>query len=120
MRILFAAVLLIVVVSACARHEDLPAPLSLVTPPKPDLIVSTVDSLTFNLTWSISDVSVVSYYRIYTMIPLLGTTVDETADETIMNATVGPLGVVVPGLEFGVSSVTFQNVESAIDVEPAF
>ena len=91
------------------------------TPPTPDLIVSTTDSLTFMLEWSVNDPAlVVSYYRIYTMIPLLGTTVDETADETTMMWTFGPLSVVLPGLEFGVSSVTFQNVESAIDVEPAF
>ena len=70
------------------------------------------------LEWSVNDPgAVVSYYRIYTMIPLLGTTIDTTS---FVNATVGPLSVVLPGLEFGVSSVTFQNVESAIDVEPAF
>ena len=121
-RTLFAAVLLIVVVSACARHEDLPAPLTIlgvpiVAPPTPDLSVSTTDSLTFILTWSVNDpTGVVSYYRVYTMIPFLGTIIDSTL---VANAQVD-LGVVLPGLEFGVSSVTLQNVESAIDVEPAF
>lgn len=118
MRTLFvAALLIVVVVSACARHEDLPAMLPLVTPPTPDLSVSTSDSLTFILTWSVSDPNlVVSYYRVYTMIPLLGTIIDSTS---LVNAQVD-LGVVLPGLEFGVSSVTFQNVESPIDVKPAF
>jgi len=110
-----AAIMLIAVVS-CSRHEDLPDPLPLVTPPMPSLTVSTPDSMTFNLSWTVSDPTVVNYYRIYTIIPLIGTQIDTTS---ATNAVVGPLGTVFPGLTFGVSSVTFQNVESVIDFKPA-
>ena len=101
---------------SCSRHEELPPLLPLVEAPTPDLTVFTADSLVFNLSWTVSDDTNVIFYRIYTEIPLLGTTMDTTM---VLNAQVNT-GIQIPGILFGVSSVTFQNVESLIDVQPGY
>jgi len=80
------------------------------TPPQPtDFQVSTQDSINYDLSWDVGDPTVVNYYRIYTqvLIPFVG----ERTDTTSSTSAQVNLGAKLP-VQFCVSSVTFQNVES--------
>ncbi len=108
-------VVLILMLSACARHDDLPPPLNVTVPPMPqDLVVETVDWITFTLSWNIADPSIVKEYRLYwrfasTSVELL----PETVDTTTVSISVDP-PIPAPGIIFCVSSVTTENVESSL------
>lgn len=112
-------VLALFVFAACARHDDMPPPLSVTNPPMPqNLSVTTNDSQTFDLNWDIDDPSVVANYRIYTQVTIIGQTlpieyqgsVDSNYAQVIFDAPVTG-GTIVT---FCVGSVTVENVESRL------
>jgi hypothetical protein len=107
--------LIAVVAAACARHDDsVPPMLPVVTSPSPtNFTVATSDDIVWNLSWSIADPTVVRFYLVYTLNPF--TNMPELAD-TAMTPTPPPYntGAAVPGLVWGVSAVSTDNVESTI------
>lgn len=113
-------VVLILMLGACSRHDDVPPPLDVTVPPTPqDLVVETVDFITFTLTWNVSDPSIVREYRLYwrfesTSPELL----PETVDTTAVSISVDP-PIPAPGIIFCVSSVTLENVESSLVCDAA-
>ena len=119
-KVLLALSLLAIIglLSVCEKREDFPQMLNVTVPPQPDsLVIETDDSINFLLTWTIDDPgNVVKEYKVYsvnnfTPPDLIGTTVELYADVN----TVLP----VSGLVFGVSSVTIENVESDLTIQPA-
>lgn len=105
-------VILALVVTACARHDDVPPPLEVMTPPTPkNLVVETVDQLTYDLSWEIDDPAVVKEYRIYSEYGTSGPQLEGTTDTTTIQV-ISP--VALSGLVFCVSAVTLENVESAL------
>lgn len=117
------AIVFMLLLGACSRHDNLPPMLVLPAgdPPTPVFFpVSTTDSITFDLDWTVSDPSNVSHFRVYTIIPLFGIPLqiieDTTPGETSsMSKTTTPIpGVPVTDVTFGVSSVTTGNIESTI------
>jgi hypothetical protein len=112
-------VITLFVFAACARHDDMPPPLSVTAPPEPqNLTVTTNDNQTFDLNWDVDDPSVVDHYAIYTQITVLGQQlpieyqgdVDGTFAQVIFDAPI------TGGTEitFCVASVTIENVESRL------
>jgi hypothetical protein len=110
------AIVALLALAACARHDDLPSALVVMEPPVPtDFTVSTDDRISFDLSWNIDDPqSIVSYYRFYVAVPpymqvaRLDTTV---VDRSVTLVTED--GLPAPwGMTFCVSSVTTENVES--------
>lgn len=115
-------VIALFVFAACARHDDLPAPLDVQVPPLPqNLSVSTADNQTFELDWDIDDPSAIDQYGIYTQITLLGQAfpleyqgfVDTTYAQVIFDTPVTS-GTAVT---FCVTAVTVENVESSLACE---
>jgi hypothetical protein len=100
-------------VAACARHDDsVPPQLPIVDPQQPtDFQVATQDSIVYDLSWSVADPTVVEFYVVYTqvLIPFFEAQIDTTSSTS---AQVN-LGAKLP-VQFCVSSVTFQNVESKL------
>ena len=110
-RALFVICLLFV--AACSRHDDSVPPLLPIDDPQQpiDFQVSTQDSIVYDLSWDVADPTVVNYYRVYTqiMLPFFEAQIDTTSSTS---AQVN-LGTKLP-VQFCVSSVTFQNVESKL------
>ena len=112
-------VVVLVLAASCSRHEDgdriaFPA---LVQSSAPDsLRVTTSNDIIFTLEWFLSNTAQVRVYRIYVVDILSGEPVlfDSTA-VGIMTKVVNPFIIIpIPGLVFGVSSVSTGNVESSI------
>ena len=80
-------------------------------PPAPgNFTVSTSDNVTYDLSWTISDPTVIRFYRLYWTVggpPNLADTTQATSVQLITT-------VPTPGIVFGVSSVSVGHVESAI------
>jgi hypothetical protein len=112
-RFLFTICLCALVFAACSRHDDNPPPqLPLADPPQPrDFQVSTQDSVVYDLSWTVSDPTVVVYYRVYTQV--LIEFVEAQVDTTSSTSVHVDLGAKLP-VAFCVSSVTYQNVESPL------
>lgn len=109
----FFILLILCGLAACARHNEFPTMLELVTSPMPEsLVVTSSDDINYLLDWTISDATNLSFYLVYTKdasgfpSPLDSTTVDSVWVNTLFPT---------PGIEFGVSSVSIGNVESAIN-----
>lgn len=108
-------VALILAVVACARHDDLPAPLGVADPPVPqDFVVETADWITFTLSWDVADPSSIAEYRLYWRFPTTSPELlPETVDTTTVSITVDP-PIPAQGIIFCVSSVTLENIESSL------
>lgn len=111
MKKLFVTVVLVLV--ACARHDDILPRLDVAEPPRPDsLSVRTTDYLTYHLSWEIDDPSsIVKKYRIYSIFdgsaPVLEGDTDTTAVQIITQ-------LAIPGFGFCVSAVSGDSVESRL------
>jgi len=105
-------VIFVLLVAACSKHDDVPPPLEVMTPPTPkNLVVETVDQLTYDLSWEIDDPAVVKEYRIYSEYGTSGPQLEGTTDTTAIQV-ISP--VALSGLVFCVSAVTLENVESSL------
>ncbi|UCG51260.1 MAG: hypothetical protein JSW58_13850 [Candidatus Latescibacterota bacterium] len=104
----------VLVMAACSRHDsDLPQPLPIIEPPTPiNFIVSTQDSIVYDLSWDVEDPSVVSYYRVYTQV--LIPYVEPQIDTTTVTSVHVDLGLPLP-VGFCVSSISVENVESRLN-----
>jgi hypothetical protein len=97
--------------ASCARHDDLPPTLAFVEAPAPSSPVATTsDQIVYDLSWSISEPSAVAYYNIYMFIPFLPALVDST---TLTSVQVD-FQTLVPQVDFGVTAVSVDNIESRI------
>jgi hypothetical protein len=101
----------VLLVAGCSKHSDLPSPLGFITPPTPTNINIVDDGGgAYQVSWSIDDAAIVSYYRLYS-VTVFGTSyVDSTASTEI--------GVIFPyqaaGWVVGVTAVTVENIEGAM------
>ena len=110
-------VLACVIAIACAKHENFPSAVTLSKPPTPQNLTVTSPSLgDYDLEWEISDPAVVGEYNIYLVDPFFGLQFLDTSDTTIFLATTQ---FPIPGLVFGVSTVSVENVEGTIVFEAA-
>ena len=110
--ILVALVAIVVVASACSRHNDFPPLLPIQEPPVPqNFDVTTQDDQNYTLTWSVDNPSLVAYYQIYLIDFFTG--LPEPVDTTTTTLVQVDVGTPFPGLIFGVSSITTENVESS-------
>lgn len=101
------------VLAACSQHDDLPPTLPIIEAASPsDFQVTTSDSILFDLSWTHNDVSVVKFYRLYSIDIFTGfpAFIDTTA---AMSAQIN-LIIPIPGMVFGVSAVSTGNIESRI------
>jgi hypothetical protein len=107
------------VLSACARHDDMLPVLEVMEPPVPaNLTIVTDDYITFQIAWDIEDpTSMVSYYRLWAATPY---TSAAPLDTTVLTSAtiVTQDGLPIRGITFCVSSVTTENVESVLVCEP--
>ena len=103
----------VALLAACSQHDDnVPPQLPISEPPQPvNFVVSTADSINFDLSWEVDDPSIVDYYFVYSEIlwPIPSLEVDTTSSTSVKVNT----GIQLP-VRFCVSSVTFQNVESRL------
>lgn len=106
------SIALVLLLAACSADLTLPPKIDGVVPPTPEnLQVTTTDNITFDLTWDISDPTVVSLFRVYWVFggpPELVTTVG--VDTTSVQVSTKP-PVSLPGVIFGVTSVSTDNIE---------
>jgi hypothetical protein len=111
-------VTLVLVLVACARHDDPLPPIDVVEPPAPkNLIVETTDQITYHLSWEIDDpMGVKKYFRVYSRFQSSSPAFEDTTSTTAVQV-VAPLPI--PGISFCVSTVTHENVESRLLCEPA-
>jgi len=112
---LFVTIILVLV--ACAQHDDILPPLDVTEPPTPrNLLVETTDHITFLLSWEIDDPSsIVKKYRIYSEFegfaaPVLEGDTDTTAIQVSTQVPIPP----VLALGFCVSAVSEDSVESRL------
>jgi len=73
-------------------------------------MVSTTDAVVYDLSWTTSDATVTSYYNLYIFNPFTGTT--EMFDSTTTTAVQVNTTTPTPGIVFGVSAVSIDNLES--------
>ena len=111
--IAYSLLALVVVLSACAKHEDLPPMLPVSAPPLPtNFTVTSADAITFDLSWSVDDPASAAYWNVWLVDPL--TLQPGLLDSTsVTNVTIN-LGVSLPGAVFGVSTISVENLESEI------
>lgn len=107
------SVLAIVTLAACSRHGDFPPGLVLVEAPAPtNVAVTTSDNIVYDVSWGVSDSTLVAFFRVYNLDPFTGAPalLDSTVTRAVQINTLIP----TPGIVFGVSSVSVGNVESTI------
>ncbi len=95
----------------CSQHDDLPSPLSIITPPTPTNVTVVEDGFgLYGISWTVDNEGIVDHYRVYTLSfgppSLEGTS---PTREFGLN-TIIPVG----GIVIGVSAVTVDNVEGAM------
>lgn len=103
----------LLLLAACSEDLTLPPPVNGVFPPQPqNFVVTTSDDIVYDLSWTVSDTTVVIFYRLYTVSFQTGTVElqDTTATRAVQINTLIP----TPGLVFGVSAVSTDNIEGEI------
>jgi hypothetical protein len=108
----------LLVLWGCDSREDFPPTLPITPPPTPtNFVVTSPAPLQYDLEWSINDPDgVVKEYWIYAYSSIsLPDTVGTTTETSYPVET----SFEVPGLVFGVSAVSFQNVESDLAISAA-
>jgi hypothetical protein len=101
-------------VVGCAKHDDAPpGPLSVAVPSTPqNFTIATTDFIVWDLSWTVDDPSSVRIFYVYTYSALTG--FPQLSDSTTNTSEQYNIGVAVPGLLWGVSAVSHDNVESPI------
>jgi hypothetical protein len=115
---ILASLILLVAVSGCSQHGDLPTELDLV--PAPAVTIDDIQDNsdgTYRVTFSVADDTAVQYYRVYLLNPLTGQmelvgTVSGTNEAGIDLQS----GQSISDYPFGISAVTVENVEGAMTV----
>lgn len=108
----------LLVLLGCEKREDYPTSLSITPPPTPtNFEVTSPGPLQYDLSWSIDDPDgIVKEFWIYAYSQIsLPDTVGTTTGTTYLVET----SFQIPGLVFGVSAVSTQNVESDLATAPA-
>ena len=96
----------------CTQHDDFPPLLDINAPPTPSNVgITTPQGGTYQLTWTVSQPSLVKVFNIYLSDPFFGAQVLAATTQT--NFTWQP-GVDATGLQLGVSTVSDENVESEV------
>jgi hypothetical protein len=99
---------LVLLLAACSSDLTLPPKIDGTVPPRPEnVLVTTTDNITFQISWSISDPTVVSFYRIYWTLGGPPTLQDTTT--TLSAQLTFPL--IVEGVAIGVTAVSTDNIE---------
>lgn len=105
--------LLVGLLSGCPNQGDLQQPLALAFPPRPtDFAITDPNppSLDRDFTWSISNPSAVTGYRLY-LIDTTGFGQDELIGETTQTSFLATFPLTVTGLKFAVRAISTDNVE---------
>jgi hypothetical protein len=99
--------------TGCARHDNFPSLLAVVVPPTPgNFTVTTTDDIVYDLAWTNSDPTSVIDFRIYTLNILTGA--PENVGSTVTTSFQANTTFATPGIVWGVSAVSPDNVESSI------
>jgi len=105
-------VTIVLVLIACARHDDILPRLDVAEPPIPrNFLVETTDQITYHLSWEIDDPSIVKEYRVYSKFAGSSPVLEGTTDTTVVEVNTQ---IPIPGVSFCVSAVTVENVESSL------
>ncbi len=105
-------IFLVLLLLACSNHDNPPPQLPIVEPPTPENFTVTSPSAgIYDLSWSVSNPSVVNYYNLYYLDPYYGPIFADTTAATSIQLSVGGG---FSGIVWGVSSVTIENVEGRI------
>jgi hypothetical protein len=105
--------LLTVILVACARHDDFPPMLAVIIPPTPSgFTVTTTDNIVWNLSWTNSDPTSVRIFYVYTLDIFTGAPV--LLDSTVATSLQANTSIAAPGIVWGVSAISPDNVESSI------
>ena len=109
------------VVSDCSKHENFPAPLNVTVAPVPEDFVINSNGLNaesgydYDLTWTTPDPAAVDHYRLYLVYgPNLPA---EFLTDLTGNQYQFSLPANAVGLQFGLSAVSTDNVESDMNVQ---
>jgi len=114
------ALLTVLALAGCPKHENFPTALDLVEAPAPSDFVITalgrnVDGdYDYDLSWSISDASNLDRFRLYLVSP--GVPSELVAEPTTTNLPIS-LPFDAEGLQFGLSTVSTGLVETAMTVK---
>ena len=99
--------------AACSKDLTFPPEVTGVFPPQPqNFSVTTSDDIVYNLSWTVSDTTVVAFYRLYTVDLQSGSA--QLQDTSMTRSVQVNTLVPTPGLIFGVTSVSTDYIESAI------
>jgi hypothetical protein len=117
--ILAAAMSMLFILGGCPKHENFPTQIEAVEAPAPTNFVITSLGLNssgtfdYDLSWTVSDPTHVDRYRLY----LVGSgLVPELAQETSANSLPITLPFNAQGLQFGLSTVSTDLVESSMTI----
>ena len=108
-------IVLVLLLAACSSDLTLPPKIDGTVPPTPgNLQVTTTDNVTFDVSWTISDPTVVSFYRVYWTVGGPPTLQDTTSTLAVQLT----FPVVVEGVAIGVTAVSTDNIEgqAAFDI----
>jgi hypothetical protein len=102
---------LMIVLGGCPKHENFPTELDVIVPPTPTNFEITASGTDYTFTWQVSDATDVKEYRLYLVglsptPEFLASSPDVTYSETFAYP--------VTGVQFGVSAVSTDNVESSL------
>ncbi|MCK4774521.1 MAG: fibronectin type III domain-containing protein [Candidatus Krumholzibacteria bacterium] len=106
---------LVLLLAACTSDLTLPPEIDGTVPPIPgNLLVTTSDHTTFDVSWTISDPTVIRHYRIYWT--LGGPPTLQDTPTTLSAQLIFP--VPVEGVAIGVTAVSTDNIEgqAAFDI----
>jgi hypothetical protein len=110
------SIALVLLLAACSADLTLPPKIDGVVPPTPENFqVTSSDNITFDLSWAISDPTVIRFYHVYVLLPTGVPELFDTSFATSKQYSTDPPWP-VPGIVFGVSSVSNDNIESSLVV----
>jgi hypothetical protein len=100
------SIALVLLLAACSADLTLPPEIDGIVPPAPEnFTVTTTDHITYDLSWTISDPTVIRFYRLYYVAggpPVLADTSAATSVQVTTN---------IPFIVFGVTSVSTDDIE---------
>jgi hypothetical protein len=106
------SIVVVLLLAACTTDLTLPPAIDGIVGPRPEnFSVTTTDDILYDLSWSVTDPTIVQFYRVYafdvTGFPSLLDTTSSTAVQ--VNTTIP-----TPGVFFGVTSVSTDNIEGPL------
>ncbi len=111
-------VLGVILIVSCEKREDFPPLLPITPPPAPtNLVVESYDPLEYDLTWQIDDPN--SAVREFWVWAWSDITLPETVGVAVDTFFCAETNFQIPGLVFGVSAVSDQNVASSLAIAAA-